>query len=137
MTRFCLTLAGALALLSLPARAQTPPPATTIALPTQWSTFYVVLLTHGPGYDAEQPAEDVRALMQRHIQYQLRLQQHGRAVAGGGFGQAREGLVGMTLLRAGSLEEAERLARADPAVEAGRLAAEVFAWYVPAGRIPE
>lgn len=109
----------------------------TIALPAEWSTYYVVLLREGPAGAAGLPADEGQAVMSRHIQYQLRLQRNGQAVAGGGFGQQHEGVVGMTLLRAGSLEEAERLAKADPAAAAGRFLAVVYEWYVPAGRLPE
>ncbi len=36
----------------------------------------------------------------------------------------------MCLYRVGTLAEARRLAEADPAVKAGRLAVEVLAWWV-------
>ena len=42
-------------------------------------------------------------------------------------------LRGLTFYRAGSLEEARRLAEADPAVRAGRLAVEIMTWYCPPG----
>lgn len=93
----------------------------------------MVLLREGPNDAADEDQEVVN----RHIQYQLRLQQTGQAIAGGGFGHVQDGIIGLTLLRVDSLEEAERLAASDPAVEAGRLSAVVSAWYVPARRIPE
>lgn len=141
MIRCCLLIVGLLVASSWgagAARAQEQPPAdASVALPTEWSTYYVVLLREGPAYADERPADSLQALMSRHIQYQLRLQQSGQALAGGGFGEAQDGVIGLTLLRAASLEEAARLARADPAVAAGRLSAVVYAWYVPAGRLPE
>lgn len=74
--------------------------------------------------------------MSRHIDYQLRLQQSEQALAGGGFGQVKSAVIGMTMLRADSLDEAERLAQADPAV-AAEYSAVVREWYVPAGRLPD
>jgi len=42
----------------------------------------------------------------------------------------------LTLLRAGTREEAQALADADPAVRAGRLVARVREWWVPAEQLP-
>ena len=42
-------------------------------------------------------------------------------------------LRGLTFYRTGSLEEARRLAEADPAVRAGRLVADIMTWYCPPG----
>ncbi len=141
MTYFRFLVAALLAaLIFFPteARAQEEPAAdSAIPLPTEWDTYYVVLLKEGPAYGAKLSTDSLRSLMNRHIQYQLRLQKSGDAVAGGGFGGAKDGVIGMTLLRAASLDEAERLAGADPAVEAGRFSAVVYEWYVPGGRLPE
>ena len=46
-------------------------------------------------------------------------------------------LRGLTFYRTGSLEEARRLAEADPAVQAGRLAADIMIWYCPPGTMRE
>jgi hypothetical protein len=42
-------------------------------------------------------------------------------------------LRGLTFYRTGSLAEARKLAEADPAVQAGRLAVEIMTWYCPPG----
>jgi hypothetical protein len=42
-------------------------------------------------------------------------------------------LRGLTFYRTGSLEQSRRLAEADPAVRAGRLAVEIMTWYCPPG----
>jgi tetratricopeptide (TPR) repeat protein len=47
--------------------------------------------------------------------------------------QPGESLRGLTFYRTGSLEEAGRLAEADPAVQAGRLVIEIMTWYCPPG----
>lgn len=129
-----------------PAAAQEPRPIpadSVLALPTAWETYYVVLLRAAPDASAARDPEAVQTLLNAHIQYQLRLQAEGRAVAAGGFApdtsaaDASVALVGLTLLRAGSQEEADAWARADPAVAAGYFRVDVRAWYVPAGKLPE
>ncbi|MBE0564864.1 MAG: hypothetical protein IH621_02830 [Krumholzibacteria bacterium] len=111
-------------------------PAADLPLPEAWETAYVLLLVANPDHvpgDAEHEA----AVTSGHIQHQLRLQHEGQAVAAGGFGDGDRGdLVGMTILKAGSLAEARELAAADPAVKDGRFLARVSAWWVPAGRLP-
>jgi uncharacterized protein YciI len=60
----------------------------------------------------------------------------GHMVAAGPFGdQEDERLRGLALYRVGSIEEARRLAEADPAVEAGRLEVEVMTWYTQKGAL--
>lgn len=140
MTRFFLLIVSLLVACSVStgdACAQQQESAdSTIALPTQWDTYYVVLLKEGSTDVRERSSDSLQVLMNHHIQYQLRLQQSGQAVASGGFGQAKDGFIGMSLLKAASLEEAECLAQADPAVKAGRFSAVVYAWHVPSGRLP-
>ncbi|NNE34053.1 MAG: hypothetical protein HKN13_02380 [Rhodothermales bacterium] len=107
-----------------------------LPLPTEWETYYVMLIRPGPVVEWQNEA--LQELMNDHIQYQLRLQADGRAIAAGGVAPdstAAAPLVGFTLLRASSLEEAKLWAEADPAVAAGRFSAEVRTWYVPAGRL--
>lgn len=126
--------------LTVPAWAQDVAPApadSVLALPTEWETYYVAFLRPPLAPPQEREPEALRALMGAHIQYQLRLQESGRAVAAGGVAaDSTASLIGITLLCAGSLEEAEGWARADPAVVAGHFDVEVRTWYVPAGRLP-
>lgn len=135
--RLCLACFVLIALLvPLPALGQDGVAAqdSALALPTDWETYYVALLR--PGTDATHSEEQLREIMNAHIQYQLRLQKSGKAVVAGGFApDTTSNLVGITLLRADSQEEAEEWAQADPAVKAGRFAVDVRTWYVPAGRL--
>ncbi|MCC5879780.1 MAG: hypothetical protein JJU03_07795 [Idiomarina sp.] len=108
---------------------------TILEMPSDWDTLYVVLLTEGPEYDDNSAPAETQATMYQHIQYQLGLQDSGKAIAGGGFGEASDGMIGLTLLRAESLEEAQRIANDDPAVVAGRFHALVKTWYIPDGRL--
>lgn len=127
----CLPL---LPLLVLP--AATGAAAADLPLPEAWDTVYVLLLVANPDHEPGDAGHEA-AVTRDHVQYQLRLQHEGRAVAAGGFGDGdREDMVGMTILKAASLAEARELAAADPAVEDGRFLARVNAWWVPAGRLP-
>ena len=107
-----------------------------LPMPEAWSTHYVWFLVANAEYEPRAEDEE-RAITAAHIQYQLRLQADGRAIAAGGLGAGPgESIVGLTILRAESLTEAKALADADPAVEAGRLVAWVREWWVPAKRLP-
>ncbi len=108
-----------------------------IPLPEEWSTFFVCFLVANPEYSPGPPEEE-RSITAGHIQYQLRIQESGRAVVSGGLGEGpNASIVGLTILRAETLAEAQEIADADPAVRAGRLLAQVREWWVPADRLPE
>jgi uncharacterized protein len=130
--RLTLLALAVLCAAAAPLRAQSTD---TIPLPTAWQVAHVVMLFDGP--QAADTTAAMRATMQAHIQYQLRLQRDGLAVAGGGFATgAPADLTGLTLLRTTDLAEARRIAEQDPAVRAGRFHVVVRTWYVPAGRLP-
>ncbi len=92
--------------------------------------YYVVLLrrpAHPPALD--EAARE--ALQQRHLGHLRAMYEAGKLVLAGPFDEQRdETLRGMCLYRVATLEEARRLAEADPAVKAGRLVVEVLAWWV-------
>lgn len=131
---------------ALGSAAPAPPPAAAVAtadaplpLPDRWDLRYAVLLERDPAWAAPADAAETEALTQAHIQYTLRLQRDGLALAAGPLVPGTEpgdGLVGLTLLRAKDLATAQRIAAEDPAVKAGRLKATVREWRVPAGRLP-
>lgn len=113
-----------------------PGSAEDLPMPEAWSTLYAWFLVASAEY-APQSEDQERAITAAHIQYQLRLQADGRAIAAGGLGTGPgESIIGLTILRAESLAAAQALADADPAVEAGRLIAWVREWWVPAERLP-
>lgn len=122
-----------LVLLVSPLSLASPLGSATLPLPSEWQTLYVALQTPMSGGPALNE-EALKLLDMLHIQYQLRLQADGRAVAAGGFGDG-EGPVGMTLLCADSLADAKALAEADPAVQFGQRRVQVREWYVPAGKV--
>jgi uncharacterized protein YciI len=91
-----------------------------------------MLIEANPDYRPT-PDHPVQSTLQSHFQYQLRLIADGHTLRGGPLVQAAEApLVGITLLRAASLADAEAIAGADPAVAAGLFRASVRTWTTPA-----
>ena len=73
-------------------------------------------------------------IQREHLAYHAALREEGHIVTNGPVAdQPDESLRGLTFYRTGSLEDARRLAEADPAVQAGRLEIEVMTWYCPPG----
>jgi uncharacterized protein YciI len=100
-------------------------------IPTVWDTSYIVLLEANRDYRED---AGTQSIMQAHFQYQLRLIADGQTIRGGPLvPEQGNALVGVTVLRAGSMAEAEALAAADPAVAAGVFVARVRPWTTPAG----
>ena len=54
-------------------------------MPTDWDTVYAWFLVANPEHTPGTPEHEA-AVTHDHIQYQLRLQEDGQAVAGGGLG---------------------------------------------------
>ncbi len=85
------------------------------------------------------PSYDDAALeriQSEHLAYHARLRAAGDVATNGPVtDQPDESLRGLTFYRTGSLAEARRLAEADPAVQAGRLAVDVMTWYCPPGSL--
>jgi uncharacterized protein YciI len=107
-----------------------------IPMPTEWSTHYAWFLVANPAY-VSQGEEAEAALTNAHIQYQLHLHAQGHAIVAGGFAPLPgDPVIGLTVLRAATPEEAQALADADPAVRAGRLLARVRVWWVPTEQLP-
>jgi uncharacterized protein YciI len=104
--------------------------------PQAWDTSYVVLLEVNPAYRPS-AAEDPQATVQSHFQYQLRLIADGRTIMGGPLvAEADAPLVGITVVRAASLDEAKAIAAADPAVRAGLFTTTVRTWTTAAAARP-
>lgn len=128
-----------LLLASPPARCQDASteeePAAQAAPPMEFDTYQLVLLKR-PAERAELPPERVQEIQAAHMGHLTRMALEGHLVAAGPFGdQEDERLRGLALYRVGSVEEARRLAEADPAVQAGRLEVEVMTWYTEKGAV--
>jgi uncharacterized protein len=95
--------------------------------------FELVLLRtpeNAPDYDDT----ELQRIQREHLAHHARLRDSGHVVTNGPvIEQPDLSLRGLTFYRTGSLEESRRLAEADPAVRAGRLAVEIMTWYCPPG----
>jgi uncharacterized protein len=138
----------ALALLAaLPAAAQPPapmPPPEPAAPPEapappaaeQPFVFeqYQLVLLKRPANAPDYPPERLQEIQRGHLAHMTALGEAGHLVIAGPFSdQEDERLRGLALYQVGSIEEARRMASADPAVVAGRLEVEVLTWHVEEG----
>jgi len=95
--------------------------------------FELVLLRR-PAEPASYDDETLERIQQEHLDYLDELRASGSVVVNGPVvDQPDPSLRGLTFFRTGSLDEARRLAEADPAVLAGRLEIEVMRWWCPPG----
>jgi uncharacterized protein YciI len=99
------------------------------AMPISMETVYFAFLNGGPARPDQATAE---RLQSEHMAYMTERNKEGRLILAGPFvrGGSRSGLV---VYRAGSAEEAKRLAEGDPKVRAGQLAVEMHEWSIPRG----
>jgi uncharacterized protein len=99
--------------------------------PPKMMVYYLALLYRGGAWTPEEtPA--VRQLQEQHMANIRRLAEAGKLVLAGPF-EGDGDLRGLFLLKAASLQEAQELCQSDPAVQAGRLRAEIHPWWGPAG----
>jgi uncharacterized protein len=103
--------------------------------PVDLEAFELVILRRpadAPDYDEA----TLERIQREHLAYHASLRDAGHVATNGPVtDQADESLRGLTFYRTGSLEEARRLAQADPAVQARRLEVDVMTWYCPPGTI--
>ena len=103
-------------------------------IPDAFDVYTMVLLRRSP--DAPQVSDDdLDALQARHLAYRADLKKRGVLVANGPLGeQSDESMRGLSIY-ACDLAEAARLSDGDPSVQAGRLAYDLFEWWVAAGTL--
>jgi uncharacterized protein len=103
--------------------------------PSKMAVVYMVFLKKGPGWTAgETPAH--QALQEAHMANIRALWQAGKLVIAGPMGDDGD-LRGIFVFDVATLDEAKALAASDPAVKAGRLAAEIHPWWVERRALPE
>jgi uncharacterized protein YciI len=103
-------------------------------VPDAFDVYTMVLLRRGPNADGF-TQDELTALQARHLAYRAELGRRGVLVVNGPLSaQSDEGMRGLSIF-ACSLEEAARLSDADPSVQAGRLAYDLFEWWVKAGTL--
>jgi len=102
--------------------------------PDEFDVFTVVLLTRPPN-PPQMSDEELDSLQSRHLAYRADLRRQGVLVVNGPLDQQSDiTMRGLSIFNC-SLEEARRLSDADPSVQAGRLAYEVFEWWMAAGSL--
>ena len=103
-------------------------------IPDAFDVYTLVLLRRSP--DAPQISdEDLDALQARHLAYRAGLRRDGVLVANGPLGEQSDPTMRGLSIYACDLAEARRLSDGDPSVQAGRLAYDVFEWWVAAGTL--
>ena len=99
--------------------------------------FELVLLRRPDGA-RDYPDAELERIQRAHLAHHARLRASGQIVTNGPVIDPPDpSLRGLTFYRTGSLEEARRLAEADPAVRAGRLVVDIMIWYCPPGTMRE
>jgi uncharacterized protein YciI len=103
--------------------------------PSEFDTYEFVLLRRGSAaHQIDGAAADL--LQRQHLGHLASMKQAGHLKVSGPFGdQLDDSWRGLCVYHVGSLEEARRLAEADPAVRAGRLTVEVMHWYTAKGAL--
>lgn len=101
-------------------------------IPDAFDVYTMVLLRRAT--DAPQISdEELDALQARHLAYRAGLRRDGVLVANGPLAEQTDPSMRGLSIYACDLEEARRLSDGDPSVQAGRLAYDVFEWWVAAG----
>jgi uncharacterized protein YciI len=105
------------------------------APPPNLESYQLVILQR-PEHPREYAEEKLEEIQQAHLAHLRQLAKAGKLLVAGPLDdQPDPRLRGLELFRAGSLEEAKRLAEEDPAVKAGRLEAVVMTWYTEKGAL--
>ena len=94
--------------------------------------YFIVFLKSGP--ERSQNSEEAARLQQQHLQYLGNLYEEGMIVLNGPTGDDGD-IRGFSVYSTATIEEAERLASADPMVHAGRLEVEVKPWWLAKGSV--
>lgn len=103
-------------------------------VPDAFDVYTMVLLRRPP--DAPQMSEEaLDELQARHLAYRAELRRTGVLVANGPLDEQSDVAMRGLSIFACDLDEARRLSDGDPSVQAGRLAYDVFEWWVAAGTL--
>lgn len=97
-------------------------------VPRNLKPYFVCLLRKGRHWDDPAGHED---LMLLQLAYLRRQTEAGRILLSGPVLDQEDDLTGISIIQAASVEEAQLLARNDPAVRAARLVAEVRPVFLP------
>lgn len=117
-------------------KAEGNPPATKPAAPPFEFESYQLVILQRPEHPREYPQDKLEEIQQAHLAHLRHLAETGKLLVAGPLeDQPDPRLRGIEIFRAGSIEEAKRLAGEDPAVKAGRLEPVVMTWYTEKGAL--
>jgi uncharacterized protein len=89
------------------------------------------------GPNRNQPPAKAEQIQMEHLRYLLQLHAEGKLLINGPIVDDPV-LKGMSIFNTTDREEVKRLSEADPAVKAGRLVYEIYAWFgIPGQSLPE
>jgi uncharacterized protein YciI len=100
----------------------------------QLESYAFVLLRRGPSA-AGFTDDELEQLQDAHLGHLAAMAEAGKLVAAGPFSDQPDASLRGLCFYACPVDEARRLAGADPAVRAGRLAVEVMTWSTRAGSV--
>ena len=96
---------------------------------------YTMVLLRRPVDAPQMSEEELDVLQAQHLAYRAKLRNDGMVVANGPFDEQSDiRLRGLSIFSC-DLDEARRLSDLDPLVKVGRLAYDVFEWWVAAGTL--
>ncbi|MGB3714676.1 MAG: YciI family protein [Candidatus Promineifilaceae bacterium] len=104
-------------------------------VPKEMTTYFHGLLRRGAKWTPEE-TEETERVQEAHLAHIRRMFEEGDLVIAGPFTDGGD-LRGVFVFRTRTLEEAQALAAADPAVRSGRLVVEIHPWMVPSGVLPQ
>lgn len=98
--------------------------------PVTMQKYFIVFLKEGP--NRNQPEEETKRIQAAHLSYLGSLFKEGVLNLNGPLGDDSE-IAGISVYNTATMEEAIKLAEADPAVKAGRLVVEAHPWWLAKG----
>ena len=104
-------------------------------VPIDMTTYFLGLLRRGSTWTPEETDETER-IQNEHLAHIRQMFEDGALILAGPFTDGGD-LRGLFLFGTATIEEAQELAAADPAVRAGRLIVEIHPWMVPSGVLPD
>lgn len=98
--------------------------------PVTMQKYFIIFLKKGPNRD--QTEEEAKKIQANHLAYLGGLYEKGILNLNGPVGDGGE-IAGISVYSTSTIEEAVKLAEADPAVKAGRLVVEARPWWLAKG----
>jgi uncharacterized protein YciI len=97
----------------------------------EMTTYVVGFLEKGPNWTPE-VTEETKKIQEGHMANIQRMAATGKLAVAGPFMDGGD-LRGMLIFKETTLEEAKKMADADPAIQAGRLALRLHPWFAAKG----